>query len=97
MIEFRELASAEIGEAVALGEACGLTRPWNDPVANAEQALTGPTSIIFGAFAGAHLIGTGRCRSNTNPSPLGGAIALTGKRQAMRFCHSASPPERCSL
>lgn len=58
MIEFRPLASLEIGEAVALWEACGLTRPWNDPVADAERALAGPISTIFGAFAGDHLIGT---------------------------------------
>lgn len=58
MIEFRPLASSEIGETVALWEACGLTRPWNDPVADAERALAGPISTIFGAFAGNQLIGT---------------------------------------
>ena len=58
MIGFRPLASSEIGEAVTLWEACGLTRPWNDPAADAERALHGPLSTIIGAFAGDHLIGT---------------------------------------
>lgn len=58
MIEFRPLASSETGEAVALWKACGLTRPWNDPAADAGRALDGPLSTIFGAFANGHLIGT---------------------------------------
>lgn len=58
MIEVRQLVSSEIGEAVALWEACGLTRPWNDSAADAERALKGPNSTIFSAFAGVHLIGT---------------------------------------
>lgn len=58
MIEFRPLASSEIGEAVALWEACGLTSPRNDPLAVAQRALKEPSSTIIGAFANGHLIGT---------------------------------------
>tara|TARA_B110001454_G_scaffold61214_1_gene59691 strand:+ start:1677 stop:2150 length:474 start_codon:yes stop_codon:yes gene_type:complete len=58
VIEFRPLVSSDIGEAVELWEACELTRPWNDPVADAERALGGPCSTIIGAFAAGHLIGT---------------------------------------
>lgn len=32
---------------VALWKACGLTRPWNDPVADFEFALAGPASAIL--------------------------------------------------
>ena len=38
----------EVSDVVALWQACGLTRPWNDPVADAERAITGPTSTILG-------------------------------------------------
>jgi hypothetical protein len=58
MIEVRPLASSEVDEAVKLWDACGLTRPWNDPVADAQRALNGPASTIIGAFASGHLIGT---------------------------------------
>jgi ribosomal protein S18 acetylase RimI-like enzyme len=58
MIEFRPLASSDVGAVVDLWEACGLIRPWNDPVADAERAIKGPSSTIIGAFADGNLIGT---------------------------------------
>ena len=60
-IEFRPLAATEIGEAVRLWEGCGLTRPWNDPEADARRALDGPSSTIVASFAAEHLIGTAMC------------------------------------
>lgn len=36
-------------EAVALWQASGLTRPWNDPHADLARALTGPTSTVLAA------------------------------------------------
>lgn len=36
-----ELSEGEIGLAVALWRVCGLTRPWNDPEADAKRALRG--------------------------------------------------------
>ncbi len=41
------LAPAEIGAAVALWTVCELTRPWNDPEADARLALAGPSSTIL--------------------------------------------------
>lgn len=58
MIEVRPLASSEVREAVKLWEACGLTRPWNDPAADARRALAGPSSTIIAAFASDRLVGT---------------------------------------
>lgn len=52
------LADSEIAAAVALWEAAGLTRPWNDPVADARRALAGPASTILAARHQDHLIGT---------------------------------------
>lgn len=58
MIEFRALHRSDIGAAVKLWEVCELTRPWNDPAADAERALGGPSSTIIGSFAAGDLIGT---------------------------------------
>lgn len=41
------LRRSETAEAVALWKTCGLTRPWNDPVRDAERALAGATSTIL--------------------------------------------------
>ena len=51
------LALADIPALVALWEACGLTRPWNDPQRDARLALEGATSAILGLRDGDALIG----------------------------------------
>jgi ribosomal protein S18 acetylase RimI-like enzyme len=43
----REAAPADAGEVIALWEACGLTRPWNDPAADFARAVAGPTSAVL--------------------------------------------------
>ena len=53
-----DLRADEIEAAVALWEACGLTRPWNDPRADASLALAGPTSTILAHHQGDALIAT---------------------------------------
>jgi ribosomal protein S18 acetylase RimI-like enzyme len=53
-----DLAHVEIEAAVALWEACGLTRPWNDPHADARLALSGPTSTILAMHADGRLVAT---------------------------------------
>ena len=53
-----ELRADEIEAAVALWEACGLTRPWNDPRADARLALAGETSTILAHRWGDELIAT---------------------------------------
>ena len=52
------LTPAHAPDAVALWEACGLTRPWNDPHADYARALAGPSSTVLGAFGGEQLVGT---------------------------------------
>jgi ribosomal protein S18 acetylase RimI-like enzyme len=44
--------------AVALWEAAGLTRPWNDARADFARAVRGPSSAVLGAFDGGELVGT---------------------------------------
>lgn len=58
MPDITPLAPAEIPAAVALWTAAGLTRPWNDPIADAHRALAGPASTIFAARTTGTLIGT---------------------------------------
>ena len=53
-----DLAEGEIEAAVALWEACSLTRPWNDPRADARLALAGATSTILGGQVGGRLVAT---------------------------------------
>jgi ribosomal protein S18 acetylase RimI-like enzyme len=56
--DVRPLGESDRGGAVALWQATGLTRPWNDPVADFDRALAGPTSTVLGAFALGTLVGT---------------------------------------
>jgi ribosomal protein S18 acetylase RimI-like enzyme len=46
-------------DAVALWQACGLTRPWNDPYADFTRAVEGPSSAVLGMYdASGALVGT---------------------------------------
>ena len=45
-------------DAIALWEACGLTRPWNDPAADFARAIAGPGSAILGVSRDGSLLGT---------------------------------------
>lgn len=39
-------------ELAALWTACGLTRPWNDPVSDARKAIEGACSVVLGLREG---------------------------------------------
>ena len=43
-MDTREMTAADIAAVKALWEACGLTRPWNDPDQDIHFALSGPSS-----------------------------------------------------
>jgi ribosomal protein S18 acetylase RimI-like enzyme len=55
-IEVRDLGSEERDLAVALWSRCELTRPWNNPAADFDLALTNPSSTVLGGFAGSALV-----------------------------------------
>ena len=42
-----EIADADVAAVIALWQACGLTRPWNDPTADIALARRGPNSTIL--------------------------------------------------
>lgn len=52
------LLPAHHDDAIALWHAAGLTRPWNDPRADLERALTGPASDVLAATAEGTVLGT---------------------------------------
>lgn len=61
-MRFREARSADREQVIALWRACGLTRPWNDPVVDFDFALTSATSTILaheidGAIAASVMVG----------------------------------------
>lgn len=58
MLEITPLLVTDIASATALWHDVGLTRPWNDPAADARRALAGPASTILGARDNGELAGT---------------------------------------
>jgi ribosomal protein S18 acetylase RimI-like enzyme len=53
-----DLREDQIEAAVALWETAGLTRPWNDPRADARLALAGATSTVLAAHLDERLVAT---------------------------------------
>ncbi|MFO1122707.1 MAG: GNAT family acetyltransferase [Hyphomicrobiales bacterium] len=47
MTTFREIADADVEAVVALWQACGLTRPWNDPYKDISFSRQGADSTIL--------------------------------------------------
>ena len=45
-------------EAVCMWRECGLTRPWNDPAADLDRAMEGPSSAVLAAVDHQELLGT---------------------------------------
>ena len=46
-MNIREATAPDRGEVIALWEACGLTRPWNDPIADFDRATGWAGSTIL--------------------------------------------------
>jgi len=53
-----ELAEEQIPDAVALWENTGMTRPWNDPYADARRALETPTSTVLAMIEDEQVLAT---------------------------------------
>lgn len=49
-MDIRELTPADRDAVIDLWHATGLTRPWNDPGADFDRALSGSTSTVLGAL-----------------------------------------------
>ena len=62
MTGFREIADADVDSVVALWQACGLTRAWNDPYKDIAFARQSETSTVLvlehdGAIAATAMVG----------------------------------------
>jgi ribosomal protein S18 acetylase RimI-like enzyme len=58
VVVIEDVSATRSDETVALWHETGLTRPWNDPVADLERALSGPASTVLAAIDGEELVGT---------------------------------------
>jgi hypothetical protein len=54
----KPLAPEDRADAAELWAAVGLTRPWNDPHADFDRAIQGPTSTVLGVRRDRELTGT---------------------------------------
>jgi hypothetical protein len=52
------IGDADVADVIALWQACGLTRPWNDPTADIALARRGPNSAILIGRDGDAMIAT---------------------------------------
>ena len=52
------IADTDVATVIALWQACGLTRPWNDPAADIALARRGPNSTILIGRADNHIVAT---------------------------------------
>jgi hypothetical protein len=52
------IGDADIADVVALWQACGLTRPWNDPVADIALARSGRNSTVLIGRDGETIVAT---------------------------------------
>ena len=55
-LDVRHCTSDERDLATGLWTRCGLTRPWNDPAADFDLALSSASSTVLGGFIGPKLI-----------------------------------------
>ncbi|MFF2454210.1 GNAT family acetyltransferase [Isoptericola sp. NPDC058082] len=55
-VAFREVGDGDVEQVVALWEACGLTRPWNDPRRDVADARRTPTSTVLVGVAGDRVV-----------------------------------------
>jgi ribosomal protein S18 acetylase RimI-like enzyme len=55
---FREIEDGDVEAAVALWQACGLTRPWNDPYKDIAFARAGKDSTVLVLERGGAIIAT---------------------------------------
>lgn len=57
-MEIRELTEEDRDQAVDVWAEGGLTRPWNDPVADFDRAFAGSCSTLLGMVEGPSLVAT---------------------------------------
>jgi ribosomal protein S18 acetylase RimI-like enzyme len=54
--EFAEITDTDVEQVVELWQACGLTRPWNDPYVDIAEARAGASSTVLVARADGRVV-----------------------------------------
>jgi ribosomal protein S18 acetylase RimI-like enzyme len=57
-MQIAPLSPSEFDAAVALWHEVGLTRPWNDPLADLRRAVSGPSSTVLAGHESGGLVAT---------------------------------------
>lgn len=57
-LEIAPIEDADVSAVVALWQACGLTRPWNDPAADIALARASPNAAVLLGRDGEHIVAT---------------------------------------
>ena len=57
-LSFAPITDEDVAKIIALWERCGLTRPWNDPVADIALARRSPDATVLVGRAGTEIIGS---------------------------------------
>jgi ribosomal protein S18 acetylase RimI-like enzyme len=63
-LAIRPIGDLDIDTVAALWESCGLTRPWNDPLADIALARQTPTAEIFVGLLDDHIVASVMCGSH---------------------------------
>jgi ribosomal protein S18 acetylase RimI-like enzyme len=58
VLAITEIADGDIPDVIALWQACGLTRPWNDPAGDIAFARRGENSTVLVGRLGSHIVAT---------------------------------------
>ena len=58
VLAITEIADGDIPDVIALWQACGLTRPWNDPASDIALARRGPNSTVLIGRDGGAIVAT---------------------------------------
>jgi ribosomal protein S18 acetylase RimI-like enzyme len=53
-----DIADGDVAAVIALWQACGLTRPWNDPASDIALARRGENSTVLVGRLGSHVVAT---------------------------------------
>ena len=57
-LSFAPITDDDVAQVIALWERCGLTRPWNDPVADIALARRSPNATVLVGRAGSEIVGS---------------------------------------
>jgi len=90
-----DLVRADADSAAELWRSCGLTRPWNDPVADFLRAVDAPSSTVLGLRVGADIAETAGAADTLGIAQVAGVADTFGGGAGTdgSSAQSKTPPE----